>query len=463
MSRLFMLAAAASARVTPAAGGTIQAPTMSLTVPQGALEEETTITYTSIDLPNPKDSVAPLQAAYRFGPENLQFNKPATLKICYDAKDVLAQGFQERTLQIQYNDLDTGEFVSMGGDVDMVNHCVSSPIYHFSSYILTAQLLGVGNNAPTIGGAAFFPGRLIAGLPATVRSAIIDWDAGSAVATVRFYYRTTGSGGAFKNIAMLPDANDGSGQFYTAKIPAADIAAAGLQYYIAAFDSLNSGRTNPAGAPAVFSTIAGNVRDPVTPIRFQTTVSQISAGFSRDLTVQVKGTASATYYPVPADTLTFAAGKGTTSRPTWLSARYTAQIIGSSFLQGTYGNLNLSVPISVYPGVMNRMDVLYNDAVLPDPLHVNANSVTQLDAAGYDAFNNFMFVQPVFSAAGGIGTFGGPANYGQLTAANLGADTFGTITATLGAYSITYNVFVHGTGAFCLFDTGLFDTSCVFN
>ena len=122
------------------------------------------------------------------------------------------------------------------------------------------------------------------------------------------------------------------------------------------------------------------------------------------------------------------------------------------------------MPINVYPGVLSRIEVLYNDAVLSDPFNVNAGTVKQLDAAGYDSFDNFMFVQPVFSVAGGIGSFGGPANYGQFTAAPLPADTTGTITATLGGgFSVTYNVLVHGSGASCQFDVGHFDTSCVFN
>ncbi|MCR9145123.1 MAG: hypothetical protein NXI24_22995 [bacterium] len=441
----------------------MQTPTMSLTVPQGALEEETTITYQPIEMPEGDGSIAPLQAGYKFGPAGLQFNKPAVLKICYDAKDVIARGLQEKTMQIQYHDPDTGEFVSMGGDVDLVNHCVTSPIYHFSTYVLTAQILAVTNNAPTIGGASFFPGRLIEGLPATVRSSIRDWDPGSAIATARFYYRTAGSGAAFQNIAMLPEANDGAGQFFTAKIPGVDITAAGLEYYIEAFDTLNASRTRPAAAPTTFSTVAGQLPHPTTPIRFQTTVTQMTAGFSRDLTVQVRGNVSGTNYPVPADTLSFAGGKGTTARPNWLSTRYTAEIMGSSALDATYGSLNLSQPVTVYPGLLTRIEVLYNGAVLPDPLNVDAGSVTQLDAVGYDAYDNFTFVLPNFTTAGGIGSFGGPANYAQLFAANLAVDTSGTITATVGGLSATYNIFLNGSGAACQFDVGLFDSSCLYN
>jgi hypothetical protein len=84
LTSFLMLGAAGSQTIAPASGGTIQAARMSLTVPQGALEEETTITYEKIDVPEGKDSIVPLQAAYKFGPEGLQFNKPASMTVCYD-------------------------------------------------------------------------------------------------------------------------------------------------------------------------------------------------------------------------------------------------------------------------------------------------------------------------------------------------------------------------------------------
>ncbi|MCU0351906.1 MAG: hypothetical protein MUF43_13930, partial [Flavobacterium sp.] len=73
-----------SVRVKPETGAVIQAPSMSLTIPLGALDEETVITYSQIELPSGKDSIVPIQVAYKFGPEHLQFSKPAQLKICYD-------------------------------------------------------------------------------------------------------------------------------------------------------------------------------------------------------------------------------------------------------------------------------------------------------------------------------------------------------------------------------------------
>ena len=463
---LLALGAAGVMQVSPTGGGSVFTPTMSLTVPGGAVSEDTTITYQKTAIPAGQDNIVPLQVSYKFGPSGLHFNKPATMKICYDVQDLLARGLEEKTMQIQYYQPDSGKFVSMGGDVDLVNHCVSAPVYHFSTYVLTAQILAVSNNAPTIGGASFFPARVIEGLPVTVRSSIVDWDPGSSIATVVFYYRERGTAGAFTPIVMLPEANDGNGRFFTARIPGGDVTASGLDYYITATDSLNATATRPGGGAATPDSVLGTMPHATTPIRYQSTVTQMTAGFSRDLTVQVRGTASATYYPVPADTLGFAGGKGTTARPDWLSARYSAQIMGSSALEATYGFLNVSQPITVYPGLLTRIAVLYNSAELPaqpTSFPVNAGSITQFDAVGYDAYDNFTFVLPNFSAGGGIGSFGGPANYAQFFAASPGADTSGTITATVGGLNITYNVLVNGTGAACVFDTGLFDSSCLYN
>ncbi len=469
LSQLLLLGATSRSTLIPQTeGGTVtstdQAVTMSLTVPQGALEEDTTITYTPIDVPEGKDSVVPLQAAFSFGPENLQFNKPATMKLCYDVMDLQERGLTEKTIQVQYYNPETGEFVSMGGDVDFSNHCVSAEIYHFSTYVLTAQILSLSNNPPTIGGASFFPGRPLAGLPLTVRSVVNDWDGGSAIASVRFFYRNTGSGSVFKSVAMKPDANDGTGQYYKVRLPGSEVTAAGLEYYVEAYDSLNSHDSQPTGAPGSYNTIAADLPAATNPIRFQTTVTQMSAGFSRDLTVQVKGQSAATYYPVPADTLTFGGNQGDVSRPTWLSARYTARIAGTSNLQATYGSLNHSSPVTIYPGLLERLVVLYNDTQLPTPFVVNSGSTTQLDVAGYDAYQNFMFVQPNFTASGGIGTFGDSVNYGKFTAAMVSTDQDGTITATLGGFSVTYYLRVlQSPLSTCQFETGLFDRFCIYN
>ncbi len=466
LDRLLFLGAAGSMQVTPTGGGSLREPTMTLTVPQGAVEENTTITYSRVSLPEGQGTTVPLQAAYRFGPEKLQFNKAATLSICYDPAELAARGLQEKTMQIQYVNTTTGELVSMGGDVDLGSHCVSAPIYHFSTYTLTAQLLAIGNNAPTVGGAAFFPGTPIAGLPLTVRSTVTDWDAGSAVAAVRFYYRTAGTADPFQYVAMLPEANDGTGQFYTTTLPGSAVTAAGLDYYVQAFDSLGAGRLNPTTAPATPSTIAGDVPDGTTPIRWSATVTQMSAGFSRDLTLQVKGASAATFFPVRAETLSFEGSKGVVSRPTWLSARFTAQTIGASDFEATYGSLSLPLPstpeLNIYPGVIVRLDVLYNDAVMPDPFVVSGNSVSQLDAAGYDAFDNFMFVLPTFASPPTLGSFGTGGNYGKFTAANVYPDQAGVITATLGSpngFQVSHNVLVLSTWTPCVFNapTSTFD------
>ena len=462
-----------SQEVNPAQGGIVANTSMSLTVPIGALDTTTEITYQKVDLPAPKEDIVPLQAAYQFGPEDLQFNTAADLEICYDGKDVQTRGLDERTLDIQYWDQENNEYVSMGGTVNPATHCVSAPIYHFSTYILTAQILATGANQPYIGGAQFFPNKLIDGLPATVRTRISpDWNSGGSIATARFYYRTAGSGAAFKSRPLKPDPFGTNNHFYTAIIPGTDITAAGLEYYIEVYDNFNQKRLRPTGAPTAFSFKGGDMPDPVTPLKFQQSLTNMSAGFSRDLTLRVKGASSATWYPIIAESTSFAGGRGTTQRVRLLQWRFTATTIGGSNLIGTYGGLT-SAPISnqtpaltIYPGLLNHIKVLYNNTELPDPFVVTATNTKDLDAAGYDDYNNFIYVKPVFGTTGGIGSFGDPnTDYGRFTAANVPVITTGTITATLGSYSVSYNVTVEPTFAQCLFDgAAVFDDAfkCVF-
>lgn len=445
--------------VIPDRGALIQDPKMTLTVPQGAVSEPTNIVHVRTSVPAPKGSVVPTQAAYTFGPERLQFNKPATLEICYDSQDLLAKQLEERTMQIHYV-TPQGQYVSMGGEVDLARHCVRASIYHFSTYVLTAQLLELGDNPPTIGGATFFPSTPIVDLPLLVRSNITDWDAGSAVASVRLFYRVAGSGNLYTPLTMTPETNDGTnGRFYKARIPPEDVTIAGVEYYMEAFDTLNRSSVSTA------STIGAVVRDPGSAIRFDTTVTQMSAGFSRDLTVQVRGTATG-WLPVPAESMSFDGGKGVTSQPTWLNVRYTPQIIGTTALLASYGNLPHSQTVNVYPGLLTNLKILYNDVELPNPFLVNGPSVTQLDAAGYDAYGNFMFVLPTLTTTGGIGTFGSGANYGKLTTPYVFPGASGTIVATLGGFQAIYNVDVVTTAVICEYNNpaATFDTSgCVFN
>lgn len=127
----------------------------------------------------------------------------------------------------------------------------------------------------------------------------------------------------------------------------------------------------------------------------------------------------------------------------------------------------------VYPGTLARIVVLQDDVALksvdelgPYELSIPplaGGSVTRLDARGVDAYDNFMFVLPTFEATNGVGAFGTASTYGQFTAAYVFPERNGLIRATLGGYRIEYRVQVLGHLVLCNFDTGRFDSDCMFN
>ncbi len=411
-----------------------------LIIPANALQENETISYRKItNLPSEKNQVVPVQVGYEFAPHGLQFNEPAILEVCYDHSDLHQKGFDEKTVQIHYWDTKTQEYISMGGLVDTAAHCVRSSIYHFSSYLLTAQITSVGDNPPLIGGATFFPSTPIAGLPTYVRSNITDFDNGGSIAGVLFYFRTAGSSAAFQAIEMLPETEDASGNFYGVSLPDYAITSAGLEYYIKAYDSLNKSSTLPANAPITFSTKTTDSPDPVSPIRFNATIGNMAAGFSRDLTIQVKGASSPTYFPVIPSSFGFpgtSTASGSVSKASLTSIRYTAKKIGISSFDATYGTLSVSQNINIFPGTLSTIKWLDENGVfVPNELIVmKQGEVKQFDVQGFDAYNNFVIVYPEFIVDGSFGSFGTGPNVGKFTAGPVapGESAEGKIVASVG-------------------------------
>ena len=420
---------------TPGASGPDPLLRVNLTIPAGALDEDTTITYDSIPLPAAKDGVVPFQAAYSFGPEGTQFNTPANLEICYNPQELINKNLSERTVQIQYYDPDTQSFVSMGGEVDTQRHCVTSSIYHFSSYILAAQALALsGNLAPVVGGAAFFPALPIAGLPVTVRSNITDFDTnGSSVAGTNIFYRRVGDP-SYKKLKLNVDFSDPSGQFYIAQIPAADVTTAGIQYYIEAVDSLGAVTTQ---TPTT-RTVQAPRNPPASPIRFNATVTRMTAGFSRNLTVQVRGINN-TWYPVPASSFGFISGFA--QRIGLTTLQYTATVVGVGTMQATFGSASVQQSPVIQAGPLSYIRILQNNVdVTWQSIDVTSGSNTQFDAQGLDQFGNFVSTLPTFTTTGGIGTMGTGANIGLFTAVSPLNFLSGSVVASVGDISNFVNI-----------------------
>jgi hypothetical protein len=110
-------------------------------------------------------TLVPIQTAYEFGPENLNFSEPATLKVCYNPDYLKSKNLSEKAVQIFYLDPDTKEMASVGGTVDLVAHCVTAQVEHFSTYIPAVTT----STVLTISAATVTPARPIVGIPLKVK------------------------------------------------------------------------------------------------------------------------------------------------------------------------------------------------------------------------------------------------------------------------------------------------------
>jgi hypothetical protein len=281
--------AASSGGKTSLSGNGLTATEATLSIPAGALDQNVTISVTKLSVPPAQGDIVPVQAAYQFGPADLQFLKPATLDVCYNVQELVNAGLSENTVSLYYLDPVTGDYANIGGSVNTATHCVSAQVEHFSTYLPAASALAAVNTAPVVGAPTFLPATPIAGIPLNVRSVITSFQAGQtgAIATTFLKYRIAGSGAAFTSVAMRPDFTDATGQRYMAVIPAANVTLAGIEYYLEATDNLGKNKKRPATAPTAFTTRTITVSiNTVTPLRLTPASANldISAGFSRDFT-----------------------------------------------------------------------------------------------------------------------------------------------------------------------------------
>ncbi len=131
------------------AGGTIafEDGRISVTVPQGALEKDETISI------EPITSTLPATAgpgAFRLLPEGLHFKKPVTITFAYN--DSIVRGSSPEVLHIAYQD-DRGVWKAIKAlQLDKLNKTVSVQSTHFSDWAVFAQyrLLVDGSASPDI-------------------------------------------------------------------------------------------------------------------------------------------------------------------------------------------------------------------------------------------------------------------------------------------------------------------------
>jgi hypothetical protein len=226
-------ATSVSANITVENGGRITLGNVELTIPEGALDADTKIGVEYASGANPEEATAVSQAV-KFSPERLQFVKPAQLKICYAANEITVKALNEKSAMVFYQD-ESGELLAISGNVDSAEHCVTSAIEHFSTYLAAAQALLPGNTAPTVGGANFLPTAPLADIPVRVRTTINDFNGGTnrgTIASAFFNYRVVGAP-TFTKVALQPDSTDSSvTNRYFALIPATSVTLAGIQYFL---------------------------------------------------------------------------------------------------------------------------------------------------------------------------------------------------------------------------------------
>lgn len=110
-------------------GGTISVDGASLTIPAGALDDEE-----DISMANTGDVWA-----YDFGPDGLQFNSSATLKIKITQAELQQLGIDTDALAVAYASGSSNDWQILGGTYDPVAEEITLPVDHFSRYSLCVE------------------------------------------------------------------------------------------------------------------------------------------------------------------------------------------------------------------------------------------------------------------------------------------------------------------------------------
>jgi len=74
-----------------------------------------------------------ISTPYEFGPSGAQFSSPISMTFTYDPTN-LASGVPETSLVIAYYSVSEGQWVTLGGVVDTVNHTITVQVNHFTAF-----------------------------------------------------------------------------------------------------------------------------------------------------------------------------------------------------------------------------------------------------------------------------------------------------------------------------------------
>ncbi|HNI96970.1 MAG TPA: hypothetical protein PL169_12930, partial [Leptospiraceae bacterium] len=422
----------ASSDIKAAVGGTLGLGTeLSLTVPADALDADRTLTVKRTAVASSDPSLVPIQSAYQFGPEDLNFSEPATLKVCYNPELLKSKKLPENSVQIYYLDPDTKELASVGGTVDPVSHCVTAKVEHFSTYIpavTTAAVLTVSASTVT-------PARPVIGMPLKIKTKITPTSA-SPLASAFISYRIKGSGAAFVKVPLTQDSTDTTALSFDTVFPSSTVTAAGLEYFIEATDEAGTYKRLPS--KGVSTRLISRTLNTVAPLRFNVIKSAITvtSGSYRNLALQMQDS-TGLWQTVFSETNDLSGNAGTLSY-IGNTIRFTAGQVDAGTLTSSYGGYSASLGITVKVGAIAKIEVLDSaGAIINGPVNIIKGQTFGFKTLGYDSFGNTRTVSPTFSVANGIGTYNKTTGIFQASATpNLS----GTLTATVGKFTDSVNI-----------------------
>lgn len=422
----------ASSDIKAAVGGTLGLGTeLSLTVPADALEADRTLTVKRTAVASSDPSLVPIQSAYQFGPEDLNFSEPATLKVCYNPELLKNKKLTENAIQIYYLDPDTKELASVGGTVDPVSHCVTAQVEHFSTYIpavTTAAVLTVSSSTVT-------PARPIIGMPLKVKTKITPTSA-SPLASAFISYRIKGSGAAFTKVPLTQDSKDTTALSFYTVFPASTVTSAGLEYFIEATDEAGTYKRLPS--KGVSTRLITRTLNTAVPLRFNVLKPAITvtSGSYRNIALQVQD-GTGLWQTVFSEANDLSGNAGTLSY-IGNTIRFTAGQVGAGTLTSSFGGYSASLGITVKVGALAKIELLDSaGAIITAPVNIIKGKTFGFKAMGYDSFGNSRTVNPTFTAANGIGTYTKLTGVFQAAAA---PNISGTLTATVGKFTDSVNI-----------------------
>ncbi len=275
---------------------------VTLTIPPAATSSTTLLTVapTSTPLTNVR---VPGGTTFDFGPAGTVFDTPITLTLAYDAAAVpVAEQENLRIFLVEGTRLLEVE----GGSVDLVNHLVTAPVEHFSTYTIalraepTQVAMAVGSAEPVAPA-----GSAVASVPSVV---VRDLE-GTPVAGVDVVFSVTAGGGSLSGETTA----------------VSDVS--GIASFAGTWTLGTSAGTNTLTATIAGTAITGTINATATPVAAQVGIATQPSGavsglaFSQQPVIELRDIDGVLAYTATASvTATLAAGSGTLLGTTTVNA-----------------------------------------------------------------------------------------------------------------------------------------------